>query len=37
LDEVNALLNALDRERAPQTLEEIGDYPDPLEDRYDFV
>jgi putative endonuclease len=33
--EVNALLNARDRERAPQTLEEIGDYPDPPEDRYD--
>lgn len=35
MEEVNALLNAWDRERAPQTLEEVGDYPDPPEDSYD--
>lgn len=35
MGEVNALLSALDRERAPQTLEEVGDHPDPPEDRYD--
>jgi hypothetical protein len=35
LEQINALLNTWDMEQAPQTLEEVGDYPDPPEDRYD--
>ena len=35
-DEMRDLLNEWDRERDPPSYDEVGDYPDPPEDRYDI-